>query len=74
MKKYKQCSIRREHWVQTAWIETRGARVGFVVELLPSRDKWEVIEVFNSVVLDEVQLREIRTLNRASLPSVDPMT
>lgn len=79
MKRYVQCLLRRvsadERFVesQTAWIERRGAKRGAEVELKPSNERWTVQKVYASIELDETQLRELRTLNRASLPSVEAM-
>lgn len=72
VKKYRQCRLRRGDSQTTAWIETRGAKVGASVELLPSRELWEVIEVF-AHTLPEGVLRENQRLNRGSLPSVEQM-
>ena len=68
---YYQCRLRRGDSETTAWIPARGAYVGKSVELLPSREFWEVVEVGNS--LPEDMLREQQKLNRHSLPSIDPM-
>lgn len=77
MKQLFQCKLQRtERGVtreQTAWIEARGAKRGATVELLPSREKWRVAEVFKEQGMPEDSLREHQRLNRNSLPSVDPM-
>lgn len=72
-KQYFQCRLRRGTSETTGWIEARGAKVGLTVELLPSRDKWKVAEVFTHGLPENV-LRERQRLNRHSLPSVEGMT
>jgi hypothetical protein len=57
---------------KTGWIESRGARVGNEVELLPEREHWTVAEVYD-LTLPEDALKEHRQLNRNSLPSVEGM-
>lgn len=54
------------------WIEARGAKVGASIELLPSREFWDVIEVF-SHGLPEDMLKKYQLLNRNSLPSIESM-
>jgi hypothetical protein len=73
MKIYRQCRLQRGTVQAFGWIEIRGARVGCSVELMPDREMWDVIEVFNDVALREDQLREHQRLNRRSLPSVEAM-
>jgi hypothetical protein len=73
MKQYYQCRLRMGTLETTGWIEKRGAKVGASVELLPSREKWEVVEVFALNVLPEESLRETQRLNRNSLRSIEPM-
>ena len=70
MKKYQQCRLHRDAAETTAWIEVRGAKVGARVELLPSRELWTVVEVFDHT-LPEDMLKETQRLNRGSLPSVE---
>jgi hypothetical protein len=72
-KQYYQCLMRMGTLETTGWIEARGARKGAQVELLPSRELWEVVKVFKENVLPEESLRETQRLNRRSLPSVEPM-
>lgn len=72
MKTYYQCRLRRGTSVTTAWIEDRGARVGAIVELLPAKEDWEVVEVFHPGQPEDV-LRTNQRLNRNSLPSVERM-
>ena len=74
MKQYCQCRMRMGTLETTAWIEMRGAQPGVLVELLPSREKWEVVEVFRRIVLPEESLRVTQRLNRHSLPSVEPIS
>lgn len=73
MKQYYQCRLRMGTSETTGWIEARGAKVGAHIELLPARERWEVIEVFKSNVMPEESLRETQRLNRRSLPSIEPM-
>lgn len=73
MKLYQQCRLNRGVIETTRWIEVRGARVGARVQVLPDRRMWEVVEVFADVTLREDQLREMQSLNRKSLPSVEAM-
>ena len=72
MKQYFQCRLRRGTSETTGWIEARGAKTGVSVELLPSRELWEVVEVFEHGLPEEL-LKEHQKLNRRSLPSIDPM-
>lgn len=72
MKHYRQCRLRRNEHETTGWIEERGADVGAAVELLPGRELWEVVAVFEPR-LQEAALRENQRLNRGSLPSIERM-
>lgn len=72
MKQYFQCRLRRGDSETTGWIEARGAKAGATVELLPSRELWEVAEVFKHGLPEDV-LKENQRLNRGSLPSVERM-
>ena len=72
MKKYQQCRLSKGEFTATAWIEQRGAKIGAIVELLPSRDEWTVTKVYDHV-MSEDSLREVQMLNRRSLPSVEGM-
>lgn len=72
-KTYYQCLLRRGCSLQHAWIEDAGAREGAQVELLPSREPWEVVTAFRHHALSDDQLREMKQLHRGSLPSVEPM-
>jgi hypothetical protein len=58
--------------VTVAWIEERGAKLGAQVELLPSREWWEVSAVHRHT-LPEDALKEHQRLHRGSLPSVERM-
>ena len=69
---YQQCRLRRGDSETTAWIESRGARVGSRVELLPSRDEWDVVEVFTHAMPAD-DLREMQRQHRGSLPSIERM-
>jgi hypothetical protein len=73
MKLYRQCRLQRGSTQAFGWVETRGARIHASVELMPDREMWEVVEVFNDVTLREDQLREHQRLNRRSLPSIEAM-
>jgi hypothetical protein len=73
VKQYYQCRLRRGDSETIGWIEKRGAKMGVSVELLPSRELWEVVEVFRENCLPETSLREHQRLNRRSLPSIEPM-
>jgi hypothetical protein len=69
---YFQCRLRRGDAETTGWIEARGAKKGATVELLPSREVWEVAEVYSHGLPENV-LKETQRLNRGSLPSVERM-
>lgn len=74
MKQYFQCRLEFETStgttiVQMAWIEQRGAKLGASVELLPTKQLWKVVEVFDHG-LPEDMLKEHQRMNRKSLPSI----
>lgn len=69
---YQQCRLQRGTEITTGWIETRGAKKGARVEVLPSREWWDVVEVFPHTLTEDL-LREQQRLNRRSLPSVEPI-
>lgn len=73
MKKYFQCRLQRGDTETTGWIESRGAIAGRTVELLPSKDLWQVVQVFEPGLAENL-LKEHQKLNRGSLPSVQRMT
>ena len=73
MKQYFQCRLQRGVSETVGWIEARGAKVGVAVELLPSGEMWEVAEVFEHGLPEDV-LKETQKLNRKSLPSVQALT
>jgi hypothetical protein len=73
MKQYFQCRLQRGASETVGWIEARGAKLGAAVELLPSGEMWEVAEVFEHGLPEDV-LKETQKLNRKSLPSVQAMT
>lgn len=72
MKQYFQCLLRLGDSQTTGWIEARGAKVGATIELLPSRELWEVAEVFQHGLPEDI-LKEQQKLNRRSLPSIEAM-
>jgi hypothetical protein len=72
VKQFFQCRLRRGDQVTTGWIEARGAKPGATVELLPSRELWEVAEVFDHGLPEDV-LKDQQKLNRKSLPSIEGM-
>lgn len=69
---YYQCHLRRGNSETTGWIEARGAKVGAKVELLPSKELWDVVAV-STRSMPEHLLKEHQKLNRNSLPSVEGM-
>lgn len=72
MKQYFQCRLQRGTSETTGWIEARGAKTGATVELLPSGEMWEVVEVYKHGLPEDI-LKEKQRLNRRSLPSVEPI-
>lgn len=68
MKQLVQCRLQRGTSTMTAWID-KGAVVGKVVELLPSREMWTVVSV--GMVLDEIDVKEFQRVARRGLPSLD---
>jgi hypothetical protein len=72
VKQYFQCTLRRGPGVKTGWIESRGARVGARVEVLPERELWDVVRVFDHGIPEDM-LKEQQRLHRGSLPSVERM-
>lgn len=72
MKLYSQCTLRRGTQETTAWIETRGAKKGATVELLPDKELWEVVQPYG-YVMPEHLLKEHQRMHRGSLPSVKRM-
>lgn len=71
-KQYFQCRLRRGDTETIGWIEARGAKVGASVELLPSREWWEVTEVYEHG-LPEEDLKKLQSMHRRSLPSIKPI-
>jgi hypothetical protein len=72
---YYQCRLTRlvidnEVATTTGWIEARGAKVGVRVELLPSRQIWEVAEVYDHS-MPLTLLKDHQRMNRHSLPSIE---
>lgn len=54
------------------WIEKRGAKVGAKVEMLPSKEFWEVIEVFDHGMPEDM-LKEHQRNHRKSFASIEAM-
>lgn len=69
MTTYHQCLLRRDNVQTTAWIESRGAKPGASVELKPDNDLWEVVEVYQASMSEDV-LRETQRQRRAKPPSL----
>ena len=65
---YKQCTLRSGNTETVAWIEERGAKVGYSVTLEDSEDParwWEVVLTgSNRIAKDEVYARERDYLNQ----------
>lgn len=72
-KRYFQCRLRLGTLETTGWIEARGAKAGAKVELLPSRQLWDIAAVYECCSLSEEYLKELQGLHRHSLPSIEPM-
>ena len=70
--KMKQVELIHGTSCQTAWIDAEAAKVGNKVQLLPSKEFWEVVVVFERTLSDS-GLKELQHLNRHSLPSVEPI-
>lgn len=69
---YFQCRLRNGDSETIGWIEARGAKKGARVELLPMREFWEVVQVYEHAMPVE-DLKEHQRLHRNSLPSVEGM-
>ena len=69
MKQYFQCRLQRGDSETVGWIEARGAKVGASVELLLSKEMWDVVEVYEHGLPEDI-LKEYQRLNRKSLPSI----
>lgn len=69
MTNYYQCKLRRGDSEKTAWIPARGAYKGKSVELLPSKEFWEVVEVGNC--MPEDMLRQHQKDHRKSFASIE---
>lgn len=69
---YFQCRLTFGTLETTGWIEARGAKVGAVVELLPSREFWVVTEVYDHGMPEDM-LKTQQRMNRKSLPSIEAM-
>lgn len=70
MKKHYQCRMRRGNTETIRWIEARAAKVGAQVEVLPSREMWDVVEVYRLGLPEDI-LKKQQQLSRNSLPSVE---
>lgn len=66
---YKQCKLKQNTEIQTAWIPIKGAVLGYMVELKDGTGLWNVIEVYPQTLTEEV-LREQQRLNRNSFSSI----
>lgn len=69
---YYQCRLQLNGRETTGWIEARGAKVGAVIELLPSGEWWDVVEVYKHGLPEDV-LKAHQRMHRGSLPSVKRM-
>jgi len=69
MKYYNQCSLVRNGQQTTRWIEARAAKIGAQVEVLPEREWWTVVVVYDEVTLNEEQLRDYQNNARKGFPS-----
>lgn len=65
---YFQCRLRCGNTEMIGWIEKRGARVGYYVELLPEEKLWEVIEVYTHGLPEDV-IKDMEHNYRAGMPS-----
>lgn len=72
MKTLNQCKLQRGEETLVSWIETRGATVGSLVELLPNdgRGLWTVMEVYNPS-MNEINFKEKQKFDRRGFPSLD---
>lgn len=66
-----QCKLQRGTGVITCWIEERGAKVGYRVEILPDKNWWDVVEVYQPPMTKE-QLSAKQRNDRNALPSIVP--
>lgn len=46
---YTQCKLTKDGQSQVAWIPTRGAKIGYFVELKPSNEFWRVNETYGTI-------------------------
>lgn len=70
---YFQCHLKRGDTHMVAWVESRAAKEGASVEIKPTGDFWEVVEVYDTVGLPQDALKQLNLLHRHSLPSIDPI-
>lgn len=70
-----QCRLTKGNAVMTAWIQNKGGRLkdGVEVELLPTRELWTVVTVYDTASYTSEGLARMKNQTRASLPSVKPM-
>ena len=66
---YKQCKLKQNTTIQTAWIPLKGAVLGYTVELKDGTGLWNVIEVYPQI-LREDDLKQQQRLNRNSFSSI----
>ena len=64
-----QCRLRKGDAEMVNWIEERGARLGLMVQLLPEREYWTVVEVFHPGMDADTMIKQDK-LNRNSLSSI----
>jgi hypothetical protein len=55
---YSQCLLLKDNQRQVAWIPSRGAKVGYKVELLPEGEFWQVSEVYSTLPKRTLQEQE----------------
>lgn len=60
-KEYKQCILKQNGFTDVAWIETRGAKEGNIVEVIDV-GFWNVHKVFNHILTeDELKIQHNKT-------------
>lgn len=65
---YYQCKLVHGTREMIAWIESRGARVGLSVELLPAKETWHVAEVYEHGLPADV-IKDMEHNYRVGMPS-----
>ena len=70
-----QARLKKGTLIMNAWIQNKDGRLkpGVKVELLPSKEWWTVDTIYPGVSYTTEALNKTKKLNRASLPSVDPI-